>query len=75
MVVDRKIKFASDVEYPPIKTKTPVFEKVPNIRNQLLKNPKRTKRLDLIRGPELVNNRLMYGDFGIQVYIIFIINS
>jgi len=43
-----------------------MFEKVPQYPGHI-RPPKMTKDIELMRGPELVHNRLIYGKYGIQV--------
>jgi hypothetical protein len=55
----------SDVEFPE-KRKLSFFEKVPQLP-ATMKPPKMMKDIYDMRGPELVHNKLQYGQFGIQV--------
>ena len=57
-----------DVEYPKdTRRRLKLYDKVPQPLTASAKIAKQTKRLELMRGPELVHNTLVYGDYGIQV--------
>ena len=61
------IRPVSGVEFPE-RRKLRFFDKVPQLPAQL-KPPKMMKDLYDMRGPELIHNKLQYGEFGIQVCI------
>ena len=61
------IRPISGVEFPE-RRKLKFFDKVPQLPAQL-KPPKMMKDLYDMRGPELIHNKLQYGEFGIQVCI------
>ena len=61
------IRPVSGVEFPE-RRKLKFFDKVPQLPAQL-KPPKMMKDLYDMRGPELIHNKLQYGEFGIQVCI------
>ena len=63
------ILFISDVKLPHgDRRKLPLLYKVPQTFPGTGKPPKYTKRLIDIRGPELVHNKLVHKQYGIQVW-------
>lgn len=55
----------TDVEYPE-RRRLKIIDKVPHIEPGV-RPPKMMKDLHQMRGPELIQNKLQYGDYGIQV--------
>lgn len=56
----------SDIQMPE-RPKLHYIERVPNYTNSNIRPPKMHKRLGLMRGPELVHNKLIHKQYGIQV--------
>lgn len=54
----------------PERPKLHYIDRTPNYSNSQLRPPKMFKRLDLMRGPELVHNKLIHKQYGIQVKFI-----
>jgi hypothetical protein len=59
-----------DIQFPE-RVKLKFVDKVPPLPTNI-KAPKMQKRLDLMRGPELVNNFLMHRQYGIIVSLCFL---
>lgn len=51
----------------PDRPKLHYIDRVPNYTNTQMRPPKMTKMLNLMRGPELVHNKLIHKQYGIQV--------
>lgn len=65
----------SDIQMPE-RPKLHYIDRVPTYSNTQMKPPKMHKMLGLMRGPELVHNKLIHKQYGIQVvYFILIIVS
>lgn len=60
------IVFISDIQIPE-RPKLHYIDRAPNYSNSQIRPPKMFKMLDLMRGPELVHNKLIHKQFGIQV--------
>ena len=58
--------YAIDVELPK-RTRLAVVQKQPEPFNHLKPFPKMAKEIKLMRGPEEVHNKIIYGEYGIQV--------
>jgi len=55
------------VQYPE-RRRMKILQKVPNL-DPSTRPPKHTRMLGEMRGPELVHNKLQYGDYGVQVIL------
>lgn len=58
--------YVSDIQMPE-RPKLHYIDRVPTYSNTQIKPPKMYKRLDLMRGPEIVHNKLIHKQYGIQV--------